>query len=78
MVSKESPGEIKATLMARGHTARIAITYNLQDVTIKYDSSENLHYGPGKDGEPVIHKNYNSWIRNLAQDINRYILLAGD
>jgi len=77
VVSKAEPGEMRATLTSRGHIARIVINYNQQDVTIKYDSSQDLDYQIGDDGQPEIHKNYNKWIQHLVRDINKNLLYAG-
>jgi hypothetical protein len=75
LISKEEPGKIAATLNTRKHTARILITYDDEYITIKYVDSQNLNYDIDKNGQVVIHENYNSWIRYLMQDINRNIML---
>ncbi len=63
------PGKILAVLHIRKHTAKVLITYDAKQVRIKYAGSENLKYKKKEDGIEIIHKNYNSWIRNLATDI---------
>ncbi len=63
------PGKILAVLHIRKHTAKVLITYDDKQVTIRYVGSENLKYKKEDDGTEIIHKNYNSWIRNLAGDI---------
>ncbi|RMG56526.1 MAG: hypothetical protein D6717_06455 [Gammaproteobacteria bacterium] len=68
-VASKKPGKIVAVLHIRKHTAKVLITYDTKAVVIKYVSSENLKYKKEEDGVEIIHKNYNSWIRNLASDI---------
>jgi len=76
IVSKAEPGEIRATLTSRGSIARIIIKYDKDNVTINYDSSQDLDYQIGDDGQPEIHKNYNKWIQWLVRDINKNLLYA--
>ncbi len=75
VVGEESPGQINATLNLRSHVARIAIYHDLKQVRIVYVSSENLNYRE-KDGTRVIHRNYLSWINNLAGDISKNLQLS--
>lgn len=63
------PGKILAVLHIRKHTAKVLITYDDKEVKIRYVGSENLKYKKEDDGTEIIHKNYNSWVRNLANDI---------
>lgn len=56
---------IRATLRLRDHVAVADIVYTSSAFSIAYQSSSNLLYADGK-----IHRNYNSWISNLEQDIN--------
>jgi PBP1b-binding outer membrane lipoprotein LpoB len=58
------PGNIIGTLKLRNHLAVVDITYDTQTYSITYKDSTNLKY----NGE-TIHKNYNSWIKNLDQGI---------
>lgn len=57
-------GNIVGTLMLRGHTAVVDVTYDTQTYNITYKDSVKLGY----NGER-IHKNYNGWIMNLDRDI---------
>ena len=68
VVDKAQPGLIIASVSPRGHTATVQIQYDTQAVRVSYQSSENLDYSV-KDGQPMIHKNYNSWVQNLVGDI---------
>lgn len=75
LVEEESDGEITAVLRLRSHVARILIEYSSEKVNISYVSSENLKYRE-KKGKRTIHKNYLSWINNLASDINKNLQLT--
>ncbi|HEC30312.1 MAG TPA: hypothetical protein ENI65_12065 [Gammaproteobacteria bacterium] len=59
------PGHIEATLYLRTHMAKVDVTYNNKDYSIKYKDSKNLDY----DGTQ-IHSNYNGWVSNLSNGIN--------
>jgi hypothetical protein len=58
------PGLIRGTLVLRDHLAVVDIPYDAQRFSIRYADSRNLLY----DGAS-IHRNYNSWVQNLANDI---------
>lgn len=58
------PGLIRGTLMLRDHVAVVDIPYDTQRFSIRYADSRNLLY----DGFN-IHRNYNSWVQYLANDI---------
>ena len=60
----QGPGLMRGTLDLRAHQAVVAIPYDTQRFSIRYLSSSNLDY----DGQ-VIHRNYNSWVRNLQNAI---------
>ena len=63
------PGKIGGVLSIRAHQATVRIDYSLINYSITYVSSINL-----KDVGYGIHKNYNSWIRDLESAINVYLL----
>lgn len=71
VMQKVSPGNIQATLNLRTHQAIVNINYTDTIYSIQYVSSVNLKYKDGK-----IHRNYNSWIRNLTTAINRELSMA--
>jgi hypothetical protein len=75
VVLKDEKGKIDAVLNLRKHEARVAIAYDPKQVTIKYASSDNLDYSE-KNGVRHIHKNYNKWITNMVQDIQRALQSA--
>lgn len=60
------PGVTRATLNLRTHVAVAEVTYDADRFAIRYVDSVNLQY----DGTS-IHRNYNSWIRNLEQAISQ-------
>jgi hypothetical protein len=64
VMKKVKDGVISATLYARQHMALVEITYSAASYNISYKNSQNLDY----DGVN-IHKNYNTWIRNLDNSI---------
>ena len=66
VVTKEAPGEIKATLSLRTHVAIVSIKYSTKEYNITYISSTNLEYNATNN---TIHSNYNSWVKNLNQAI---------
>ena len=69
MLSKDSPGEIVATLHSRGHMARIKIAYSDETIEVSYVDSDNLEHEIRPSGEEVIHRNYNKWVRILIREI---------
>jgi len=64
----EKPGYIVGTLHLREHEAVVDIPYDTTSYSILYKSSRNLQYD---ETNKTIHKNYNSWIRNLNVSIQR-------
>ena len=67
------PGLISAKLFLREHIAEVEIEYDVKQYSITYKSSENLSYEDGK-----IHKNYNSWVKNLDRGVQRQLLLSSN
>lgn len=60
------PGLLEGELRLRNHVAVVDIKYSTTSYNITYKSSTNLLY----DGTE-IHKNYNSWIQNLQEEIEK-------
>lgn len=58
------PGLMYASLYLRGHFAQVAIPYSSKSYSILYHNSKDLNY----DGKE-IHRNYNSWVKNLDNAI---------
>lgn len=65
------PGLVTAKIDVRQHSAHVEIPYSRAAFSIHYKDSENLDYRRGS-----IHRNYNRWVANLAQDIKRELLIA--
>ena len=65
------PGHVEAHLYIRSHVAIIDITFDESAYSITYKDSENLDY---KDGR--IHRNYNRWVANLNQTLQRRLATA--
>jgi hypothetical protein len=59
---------LEATQMTRGLMAKIAVSWDSKHVTIKYVDSQGLDFEE-KDGQRMIHGNYNKWIENLERDL---------
>ena len=66
VVKKLARGHLEATLFVRSHIAKVDINYDGEQYSITYKDSTNLKYKDGK-----IHRNYNSWVKNLDTDIQR-------
>ncbi|SMF21033.1 hypothetical protein [Desulfovibrio gilichinskyi] len=65
-MSDIAPGHLVGTLNLRSHQAVVDITYTTKDYSINYKSSTNLKHKGDK-----IHSNYNAWVNNLSNAINR-------
>ena len=65
------PGHVEAHLYVRSHVAIVDITFDESAYSIAYKGSENLDY---KDGR--IHRNYNRWVANLNQTLQRRLATA--
>jgi hypothetical protein len=66
---EEGPGHIVGTLNIREHQAVVDIFYTVESFTIKYKDSLNLLYNGSS-----IHRNYNKWIMNLEQAIQKEVV----
>jgi hypothetical protein len=67
-INSQRAGVINSTLYIREHTATINAIYDIEQVQLKYVDSTNLDYSES-NGERQIHRNYNSWIDNLVNDL---------
>jgi hypothetical protein len=63
-MTEEGPGQIKAKLSVRSHTATVRVNYTPAVYAITYVDSTGLDVS-GTD----IHKNYNGWVKNLEEGI---------
>ena len=74
-VKEKAPGRYTAVLDERKHSATVAIVYDATNARIDYVDSTNLDYENGPNGE-VIHRSYNNWVKNLANDIKVFAAQA--
>ena len=74
-VKEKAPGRYTAYLDERKHAATIAIVYDAQNARIDYVDSTNLAYENSPNGE-LIHRSYNTWVKNLANDIKVFAAQA--
>ena len=67
-IKEHEPGKYVAEYAEKGHSATVAILYDAQSARVDYVDSQGLLYAKEPEGE-VIHHNYNTWTKNLANDI---------
>ncbi len=68
---EEGPGHLVGSLAVRNkHFATVDVRFDTASFSISYRSSQNLNYNAGRN---EIHPNYNSWVRNLQDDIQAQI-----
>ena len=67
-VQDDGPGRMTATLHLRSHTAVVTIPYDANSYDIEYAESVNLD----QQGDR-IHRNYNSWVKNLDARIRKLL-----
>lgn len=75
-ITGEQPGRIEATLHLREHSATIYVDYDRESIRFHHVASSNLMEGRNRRGELVIHRNYNSWLQNVANDLRIQLDLA--
>jgi hypothetical protein len=74
-IVKHVPGEVDAVYDPRDFSVTIAVHYDPQKIQINYVTSSKLKYEE-RDGVRYIHRNYESWIRNLVTDIQNGLMMA--
>ncbi len=74
-IVKHVPGEVDAVYDPRNFSVTIAVHYDASKIQINYVTSSNLKYEV-KGGVRYIHKNYESWIKNLVTDIQNGLMMA--
>jgi phage I-like protein len=67
-IKEHQPGRYVAEYAEKGHSATVAVLYDAQSARVDYVDSQGLLYAKESEGE-VIHRNYNTWTKNLANDI---------
>ena len=72
------PGLVRCQLSFKKlHKAWVDIPYSSESYSIIYQSSQNLSYAPpSEDNAAVIHRHYNTWIRDLDLSIQRNLSLV--
>ena len=71
-MTPQGDGTILGNLEVRNHVARVDIRYDRSSYNITYRDSQNLEHDPAQG---TIHKNYNSWVKNLDTDIYNELAL---
>jgi hypothetical protein len=67
-----SEGLIEGSILVRGkHFAAVHISFDVNRYSIQYKNSRNLDYNPEKK---KIHRNYNKWIINLQNSIDKRLI----
>lgn len=62
-------GEMEGSLLVRGkHTIVVGIRYSADKLSLNYKSSINMNFET-RDGQMLIHPNYNKWVADLKQAI---------
>lgn len=74
-IVKHVPGEVDAVYDPRDFSVTIAVHYNPSQIQINYVTSSNLKYEE-RGGVRYIHRNYESWIKNLVTDIQNGLMMA--
>jgi hypothetical protein len=74
-IVKHVPGEVDAVYDSRDFSVTIAVHYSPQQIQINYVTSSKLKYEE-RDGVRYIHRNYESWIKNLVTDIQNGLMMA--
>ncbi len=69
-----SAGNIEAQILVRGkHSVAVDIPYTTSTYSILYKSSSNMEYNGASE---TIHPNYNSWVNNLRNSIDKQIVAS--
>ena len=78
LLENKVPGMITASYgKGAKHSATVRITYSKSTVNISLLQSSNLLQGTDeKTGQPVIHRRYLTWIKNLENDIQQHLSYA--
>lgn len=71
IISERTDGVLEAVITPRRHMAKVQITFDRKGFSIQYLDSNELLYNGVK-----IHRNYNTWVKNLQNDILREVTLA--
>lgn len=70
ITENDNNGNLVAQVVVRNkHTLIVDIAYTNSSFDINYRDSDNLSYRVRRNGDITIHRNANSWMRNIQQDI---------
>ena len=70
IIDNDGEGHLVAQVIVRGkHFLTVDLTYDDQSFDIDYKESANLEYRLKRNGRAKIHRNANSWMNNIRQDI---------
>lgn len=73
----DQPGRLKLQFnKGDKHRVTVDVSYDERSFEIRYVDSYNLNYAQ-KDGQVMIHPNYNRWVNNLAHDTRMFYVQAG-
>jgi hypothetical protein len=76
-VVRKTPGRYVARLNERVHEVVINIDYDPSGITMTYVDSKQLLYQRDVSGQETIHRKYNTWIKNLAEEIRMALVQPG-
>ena len=76
------PGKIRGTLRRGRHSAVVKIVYDTRSYDILYHSSDRMSEGVGfnetrYEGQKVIHKRYNKYVKILDRQIENHSISNG-
>lgn len=77
VMSPNQDGSVRAHLSIRRHTLDVLIRFQGNTFDVSYLDSTELGYAPNPEDplRPLIHPQYNNWVKNLVGDIRRELLL---
>ena len=75
-VRDETENSFRFLFTIRSHSAEILVHFSETSIEFQFSSCENLDYKV-KNGQQLIHKNYNVWMQNLETEINLELSFAG-
>ncbi len=82
LMKSMKPGLVRGTMRQGKHSAVVNIEYDTAVYSILYNSSHRLSEGIGDkdmgyEGQRVIHKRYNKYVKTLERQIEAQILTLG-
>ena len=75
VIENNGQGNLVAQIIVRAkHTLIVDIAYDDQSFDINYKDSDNLEFRIRRNGTANIHRNANSWMNNVREDITAQLL----